>query len=103
MMSIFSLSHFDTDGNGFIDRNELKEALVEDLGLDDAGLIDDIMHEVDTDKDDLISYEEFASMMQAGTDWRKASRHYSRERLNSLSIKLLKDGSLQMQEVTQKK
>ncbi|MCO5570364.1 hypothetical protein L7F22_024084 [Adiantum nelumboides] len=74
-----AFSHFDTDGNVFIDRNELKEALVEDLGPDDAGLIDDIMHEVDTDKDGLISYEEFASMMQAGTDWRKASPLFKRK------------------------
>ncbi|KAI5070558.1 hypothetical protein GOP47_0014901 [Adiantum capillus-veneris] len=98
-----AFSHFDADGNGFIDWHELKQTLSEDLGPDDEALIDDIMHEVDTDKDGLISYEEFVSMMQAGTDWRKASRHYSRERFNSLSIKLLKDGSLQMQEVTQKK
>lgn len=35
-------------------------------------------------------------MMKAGTDWRKASRQYSRERYNSLSLKLMKDASLQM-------
>ena len=48
-------------------------------------------------KDGQISYEEFASMMRTGTDWRKASRHYSRGRFTSLSIKLMKDGSLQIQ------
>ncbi|RRT64689.1 hypothetical protein B296_00025293 [Ensete ventricosum] len=45
--------------------------------------------------DGRISYEEFAAMMKAGTDWRKASRQYSRERFSSLSSKLMKDGSLQ--------
>lgn len=47
-------------------------------------------------QDGRISYEEFAAMMKAGTDWRKASRQYSRERFNSLSLKLMRDGSLQM-------
>ncbi|KAF2307907.1 hypothetical protein GH714_033294 [Hevea brasiliensis] len=55
-----------------------------------------IIHDVDTDKDGRISYDEFATMMKAGTDWRKASRQYSRERFNNLSLKLMKDGSLQM-------
>lgn len=35
-------------------------------------------------------------MMKAGTDWRKASRQYSRERFNSLSMKLMRDGSLNL-------
>ncbi|CAI0539663.1 unnamed protein product [Linum tenue] len=35
-------------------------------------------------------------MMKTGTDWRKASRHYSRGRFKSLSIKLMKDGSLNL-------
>jgi len=35
-------------------------------------------------------------MMKAGTDWRKASRQYSRERFASLSIKLMKEGSLEL-------
>jgi len=47
-------------------------------------------------QDGKISYEEFAAMMKAGTDWRKASRQYSRERFSSLSQKLIKDGSLQL-------
>jgi hypothetical protein len=47
-------------------------------------------------QDGRISYEEFAAMMKAGTDWRKASRQYSRERFNSLSLKLMRDGSLQL-------
>lgn len=51
---------------------------------------------VSYDQDGRISYEEFAAMMKAGTDWRKASRQYSRERFNSLSLKLMRDGSLQL-------
>lgn len=98
-----AFSYFDQDGNGFIDIDELTQALSDDLGPDDKGLILDIMNEVDTDKDGQISYQEFASMMQAGTDWRKASRHYSRERFNSLSIKLMTDGSLQMQETDKRR
>lgn len=47
-------------------------------------------------QDGRISYEEFVAMMKTGTDWRKASRQYSRERFKSLSINLMKDGSLQL-------
>lgn len=90
-----AFSHFDLDGNGFIDYEELKQALSEDLVPEEADTVKDIMNEVDTDKDGQISYEEFASMMRTGTDWRKASRQYSRERFKSLSIKLMKDGSVQ--------
>lgn len=47
-------------------------------------------------QDGRISYEEFVAMMKTGTDWRKASRHYSRERFKSLSLNLMKDGSIKM-------
>lgn len=47
-------------------------------------------------QDGRISYEEFVAMMKTGTDWRKASRQYSRERFKSLSLNLMKDGSLQL-------
>ena len=43
-----AFSHFDLDGNGFIDYDELKQALVDEM--DDTELIKDIMNEVDTDK-----------------------------------------------------
>ena len=46
-------------------------------------------------QDGRISYEEFATMMKTGTDWRKASRQYSRDRFKNLSRKLMQDGSLQ--------
>ncbi|MCO5582130.1 hypothetical protein L7F22_036020 [Adiantum nelumboides] len=95
-----AFSHFDLDENGFIDFDELKQALSDELPTDDGTeLITDIMNEVDVDKDGQISYEEFASMMRTGTDWRKASRRYSRGRFTSLSIKLMQDGCLQQQEL----
>ncbi|KAI4341435.1 hypothetical protein MLD38_026160 [Melastoma candidum] len=47
-------------------------------------------------QDGRISYDEFVMMMKTGTDWRKASRQYSRERFKSLSLNLMKDGSLHL-------
>ncbi|KAG2592695.1 calcium-dependent protein kinase 3 isoform X2 [Panicum virgatum] len=87
---------FDKDGNGFIEPEELREALVDDGAADSMEVVNDILHEVDTDKDGKISYDEFVAMMKTGTDWRKASRHYSRGRFNSLSMKLIKDGSVKL-------
>ncbi|XP_027921809.1 calcium-dependent protein kinase 10-like isoform X2 [Vigna unguiculata] len=87
---------FDKDGSGYIEFGELETALVDESGENDTAVLNDIMREVDTDKDGRISYEEFVAMMKTGTDWRKASRQYSRERFKSLSINLMKDGSLQL-------
>uniref|UniRef100_A0A804K260 non-specific serine/threonine protein kinase n=1 Tax=Musa acuminata subsp. malaccensis TaxID=214687 RepID=A0A804K260_MUSAM len=89
-----AFSYFDKDGNGFIEPEELREALAEDGAPDSTDVADDILKEVDSDKDGRISYDEFVAMMKTGTDWRKASRHYSRGRFNSLSVRLMKDGSL---------
>ncbi|CAI0425353.1 unnamed protein product [Linum tenue] len=91
-----AFSYFDKDGNGYIEPEELRDALMEDGADDCTDVANDIFQEVDTDKDGKISYDEFAAMMKTGTDWRKASRHYSRGRFNSLSIKLMKDGSLNL-------
>ncbi|KAJ4979612.1 hypothetical protein NE237_010392 [Protea cynaroides] len=90
-----AFSIFDQNQSGFIEINELREALSDEVGTNEE-VIHAIMRDVDTDKDGRISYDEFAAMMKAGTDWRKASRQYSRERFNSLSLKLMKDGSLQV-------
>ncbi|XP_058073634.1 calcium-dependent protein kinase 20-like [Magnolia sinica] len=87
--------YFDQNKSGFIEIEELTDSLADDLGENSEEVINAIIRDVDTDKDGRISYEEFAAMMKAGTDWRKASRQYSRERFNSLSLKLMKEGSLQ--------
>ncbi|KAL0339646.1 UNVERIFIED_CONTAM: Calcium-dependent protein kinase [Sesamum radiatum] len=86
---------FDKNESGYIEIEELREALADEAETSED-VINAIIQDVDTDKDGRISYEEFAAMMKAGTDWRKASRQYSRERYNSLSLKLMKDGSLKM-------
>ncbi|KAL2557890.1 Calcium-dependent protein kinase 13 [Forsythia ovata] len=91
-----AFSYFDKDCNGYIEPDELRDALMEDGADDCTDVANDIFQEVDTDKDGRISYDEFVAMMKTGTDWRKASRHYSRGRFNSLSIKLVKDGSINL-------
>ncbi|GMH13018.1 hypothetical protein Nepgr_014859 [Nepenthes gracilis] len=91
-----AFSFFDKDKSGYIEIDELRDALNDDVHSNCEEVVNAIMHDVDTDKDGRISYEEFATMMKAGTDWRKASRQYSRERFNSLSLKLTRDGSLQL-------
>ncbi|KAL2940821.1 Calcium-dependent protein kinase 8 [Bienertia sinuspersici] len=83
-----AFSFFDKNKTGFIEVDELREALNDDSDVvanNTEEVINAIMHDVDTDK--------------AGTDWRKASRQYSRERFNSLSLKLIRDGSLIANEV----
>ncbi|KAJ8449468.1 hypothetical protein Cgig2_002265 [Carnegiea gigantea] len=93
-----AFSFFDKNKTGFIEIDELRDALNDDgdAVTNIEEVTNAIMHDVDTDKDGRISYDEFAVMMKAGTDWRKASRQYSRERFNSLSLKLMRDGSLQV-------
>ncbi|CAL0326643.1 unnamed protein product [Lupinus luteus] len=91
-----AFQYFDEDQSGYIEIDELRKALSSEVETDSEDVVNAIMHDVDTDKDGKISYDEFATMMKAGTDWRKASRQYSRERFNSLSLKLFKDGSLQL-------
>ncbi|CAN6231377.1 unnamed protein product [Urochloa humidicola] len=80
--------YFDKDGSGFIELEELKE----DLGPNKQVILD-IIRDVDTDRDERISYQEFELMMKAGTDWRNGSRQYSRANFSSLSRKLCKDTS----------
>ncbi|GMP86905.1 hypothetical protein CsSME_00039504 [Camellia sinensis var. sinensis] len=87
---------FDQNQSGYIEIEELRDSLADEVETNNEEVINAIIQDVDTDKDGRISYEEFAAMMKAGTDWRKASRQYSRERYNSLSLKLIKDGSLKI-------
>ncbi|XP_054807966.1 calcium-dependent protein kinase 10-like [Prosopis cineraria] len=91
-----AFKYFDKDESGYIELGELRDALADESGETEADVLNDIMREVDTDKDGRISYEEFVATMKTGTDWRKASRQYSRERFKSLSLNLMKDGSLQL-------
>ncbi|WOL16916.1 calcium-dependent protein kinase 20 [Canna indica] len=83
---------FDQNNSGYIEIEELRDCLADDLGANHDEVINAIIRDVDTDKDGKISYEEFAAMMKAGTDWRKASRQYSRQRFSNLSSKLMNDG-----------
>jgi calcium-dependent protein kinase len=76
--------HFDKDGSGFIELDELRDA----LGPGDQQAILDVIRDVDTDQDGRISYQEFELMMKAGTDWRNGSRQYSRANFSCLSRKL---------------
>ncbi|CAH9102807.1 unnamed protein product [Cuscuta europaea] len=85
---------FDKNQSGYIELEELRDALADEIDTNSEEIVNAIMQDVDTDKDGRISYDEFAAMMKAGTDWRKASRQYSRERYNDLSLRLMKDGSL---------
>ncbi|KAL8480074.1 hypothetical protein ACS0TY_026854 [Phlomoides rotata] len=89
-----AFAFFDRNETGYIEIEELRDALSDEDDTKNEEVIDAIMHDVDTNKDGRISYEEFAAMMKAGTDWRKASRQYSRERFNSLSLKMMREGSL---------
>ncbi|BAF13566.1 calcium-dependent protein kinase 8 [Oryza sativa Japonica Group] len=89
-----AFSYFDQNKSGYIEIEELREALVDEIDGNDEDIINSIIRDVDTDKDGKISYDEFAVMMKAGTDWRKASRQYSRQRFSNLSLKLQKDGSI---------
>ncbi|KAF8398387.1 hypothetical protein HHK36_017314 [Tetracentron sinense] len=88
-----AFAFFDQNQSGYIEIEELRDALADEVDTNSEAVINAIMQDVDTDKDGRISYDEFAVMMKAGTDWRKASRQYSRERFNSLSLNLMKDGS----------
>ncbi|KAL4318830.1 hypothetical protein GQ457_18G005290 [Hibiscus cannabinus] len=80
---------FDKDGSGYIELDELRDALADESRETDVNALNDIMY-------GRICYDEFVAMMKADTDWRKASRQYSRERFKSLSLNLMKDGSLQL-------
>ncbi|KAE8712312.1 Calcium-dependent protein kinase 14 [Hibiscus syriacus] len=66
--------HFDKNQSGYIDFEELREALLkDDPGSNSEQFIKDIMQDVDKDKDGRISYQEFKAMMLTGMDWKMAS------------------------------
>ncbi|KAL1813562.1 hypothetical protein ACET3Z_023627 [Daucus carota] len=93
-----AFAFFDQNKNGYIEIEELRDALSNEVDSSSEEVINAIIQDVDTDKDGRISYEEFAAMMKSGTDWRKASRQYSRERYNSLSFALIRDGSVKVKD-----
>eukprot|EP00927_Polykrikos_kofoidii_P073375 TRINITY_DN69414_c0_g1_i1.p1 TRINITY_DN69414_c0_g1~~TRINITY_DN69414_c0_g1_i1.p1 ORF type:complete len:741 (+),score=115.60 TRINITY_DN69414_c0_g1_i1:100-2223(+) len=54
---------FDTDGNGFISKHEIRQAIVQlRLGLSDVDIAD-LSERLDTNSDGLVSYEEFLTQM----------------------------------------
>ncbi|KAL5731388.1 Calcium-dependent protein kinase 29 [Ranunculus cassubicifolius] len=57
---------FDKDGSGFITRDELKHAMSQ-YGMGDEATIDEVIEDVDADKDGHINYEEFVAMMRKGS------------------------------------
>ncbi|KAK2974883.1 hypothetical protein RJ640_020798 [Escallonia rubra] len=61
-----AFQYFDKDGSGFITRDELKQAMTKH-GMGDEATIDEVINDVDTDKDGRIDYEEFVAMMRKGT------------------------------------
>ncbi|KAL2895315.1 Calcium-dependent protein kinase 29 [Bienertia sinuspersici] len=61
-----TFQYFDKDNSGYITRDELKQVMTE-FGMGDDATIDEILNDVDTNKDGRINYEEFVAMMKRGT------------------------------------
>ncbi|KAL2250009.1 calcium-dependent protein kinase 29 isoform X2 [Sesamum indicum] len=61
-----AFQYFDKDNSGYITRDELRHAM-QQYGMGDEATIDEVLDDVDTDKDGRINYEEFAAMMKKGT------------------------------------
>ncbi|KAK7257868.1 hypothetical protein RIF29_32159 [Crotalaria pallida] len=89
-----AFNYFDKNQSGYVEFEELKDALSDHSGPNNDQVIRDILNDVDLDKDGRISFEEFKAMMKTGGDWKMASRQYSRAMLNALSIKMFKDKSI---------
>nr|XP_017246286.1 PREDICTED: calcium-dependent protein kinase 24-like [Daucus carota subsp. sativus] len=88
-------STFDKNQSGYIEFEELKEALFEGHQEPNCEqVVYEIIRDADLDKDGRISYPEFAAMMKNGMDWKMASRQYSRVMLNALSKKMFKEKSV---------
>nr|CAD1844791.1 unnamed protein product [Ananas comosus var. bracteatus] len=58
-----AFQYFDKDGSGYITREELRQAMTE-YGMGDDATINEVLDDVDTDKDGRINYEEFVEMMR---------------------------------------
>ncbi|XP_075639970.1 calcium-dependent protein kinase 29-like isoform X2 [Castanea sativa] len=58
-----AFKYFDQDDSGFITREELRKAMTQ-YGMGDEATIDEVLEDVDTDKDGRINYDEFVAMMR---------------------------------------
>ncbi|TKY57600.1 Calcium-dependent protein kinase isoform 2 [Spatholobus suberectus] len=58
-----AFQYFDKDENGYITRDELREAMTEHQMGDEAA-VDEVFDDVDSDKDGKINYDEFMTMMR---------------------------------------
>ncbi|KAJ4802980.1 Calcium-dependent protein kinase [Rhynchospora pubera] len=60
-----AFKYFDKDDSGYITKDELQKAMSE-YGMGDDATIDEVLNDVDVDKDGRINYEEFVTMMRKG-------------------------------------
>ncbi|KAJ3689966.1 hypothetical protein LUZ61_019130 [Rhynchospora tenuis] len=58
-----AFDYFDKDRNGYITRDELREGMIK-YGIRDEATISEVLDDVDTDKDGIITLEEFINMMR---------------------------------------
>ncbi|CAN1833541.1 Calcium-dependent protein kinase 24 [Linum perenne] len=96
-----AFSFFDKNKTGYIEIDELKDAMIEDytgpINIEQPYVLCVAYSATNFEnftQDGRISYEEFKSMMKSGMDWKMASRQYSRAMLNAFSVKLMKDKSM---------
>ncbi|XP_002510594.2 calcium-dependent protein kinase 29 [Ricinus communis] len=61
-----AFQYFDKDNSGYITGDELRQAMSQ-YGMGDDATIDEILEDVDSNKDGRINYEEFVAMMRKGT------------------------------------
>lgn len=82
-----AFKHFDSDGSGYITRDELAEGLKSHgTPAEVVSHIDQILNEVDKDKDGRIDYEEFTAMMHATNDKMATASRAATRRRNPISF-----------------
>uniref|UniRef100_A0A7N0R9P3 non-specific serine/threonine protein kinase n=1 Tax=Kalanchoe fedtschenkoi TaxID=63787 RepID=A0A7N0R9P3_KALFE len=69
-----AFQYFDKDGSGFITREELRNAMTA-YGMGDEDTINEVLDDVDADRDGRINYEEFVAMMTRGTTQEHDAKH----------------------------
>ncbi|CAN7010450.1 unnamed protein product [Brassica rapa subsp. trilocularis] len=80
-----AFSYFDKDDSGFITHDELQQAC-EEFGVEDAR-IEEMIRDVDQDKDGRIDYNEFVAMMQKGSIMGGGPMKMGLEKSISISLK----------------